>query len=317
MYKVYITYPFPEEWLSKLKGKVAIEMKPKNQYLSDNELGDRLKDKHGAIVLLADKIDKAVINKAKNLKVISNCAVGYDNIDIDTAKKKGIIVTNTPDILTNSTAELTVTLILTLIRRIIEANEFLKHGRFTGWEPDLLLGYELRGSLVGILGIGRIGSEVAKKLHALGCDIVYYDKIKNKGLEKEIGAKKKDLKWILKNADIISIHLPLVEETHHLIDDKEFSLMKESSFLINTGRGPIINEASLADALRLGKIGGAALDVFEYEPGVNSHLIRLKNVVITPHIGSATFNARKGMTEIACENLLAVLEGKEPLYRVV
>jgi glyoxylate reductase len=317
MYEVYITYPFPEDWLSSLKGKVNMEVKPKNQYLSGNELGERLKDKHGAIVLLADKIDKEVINKAKNLKVISNCAVGYDNIDIDAAKKKGIIVTNTPNILTNATAELTVTLILTLIRRIIESNEFLKQGKFTGWEPDLLLGYELRGSLVGILGVGRIGSEVAKKLHALGCVIVYYDKIKNNELEKEIGAKKKDLTWILKNADIISIHLPLIKETHHLIDDKELSLMKESTFLINTGRGSIINEASLADALRLDKIGGAALDVFEYEPGVNSHLLRLKNVVITPHIGSATFHARKGMTEIACKNLLAGLEGKEPLYRVV
>lgn len=317
MYKVYLTYPFPEEWLSLLNGKVKMEVKPKNQYLSSSELGERLKDKDGAIVLLADKIDKTVINKSKNLKIISNCAVGYDNIDIDTAKKKGIIVTNTPDILTNATAELTVTLILTLIRRIIESNEFLKQGRFTGWEPDLFLGYELKGSLVGILGVGRIGSEVAKKLYAFGSDIVYYDKIKNKELEREIEAKKKDLKWILQHADIISIHLPLTKETHHIIDDKELSLMKETSFLINTGRGPIINEASLAEALRLDKIGGAALDVFEYEPGVNSHLLRLKNVVITPHIGSATFHARKGMTEIACKNLLAVLEGKEPLYRVV
>ncbi len=294
-----------------------MEVQPKNQFLSGSELGDKLKGKDGAIVLLTDTIDKEVLDKAKRLKVISNYAVGYDNIDIEEAKKRGIIVTNTPDILTNATAELTVSLIFSLIRRIIESNEFLRQGKFTGWEPDLLLGYELKGRLVGILGVGRIGSEVSRKLHALGAEIVYYDSLKKKELEKETKAKKKDLKWILKNADIISIHIPLTEETYHLIDEEELSMMKDSAFLINTGRGPIINEAALADALRLGRIGGAALDVFEYEPGINPHLLHLKNVVATPHIGSATYRARKGMAEIACMNLLAALEGKEPPYRVV
>jgi len=317
MHKIYVTYPFPDGWLSLLNGKVEIEVQPKNQFLSSNELGERLKNKDGAIVLLSDKIDKTVLNKAKNLKVISNYAVGHDNIDINEAKKRGIIVTNTPDILTNATAELTVCLIFTLIRRIIESREFLRLGKFTGWEPDLLLGYELKGKLVGILGVGRIGTEVSRKLHALGTEIVYYDSSKKKEFEKETEAKKKDLKWILNNADIISIHLPLTKDTHHLIDEKELSLMKETAFLINTGRGSIINESALADALRLGKIGGAALDVFEHEPGVNPHLLRLKNVVVTPHIGSATYRARKGMAEIACKNLLAALEGEEPLYRVV
>ncbi|MCK4572194.1 D-glycerate dehydrogenase [candidate division WOR-3 bacterium] len=317
MHKIYVTYPFPDGWLSLLNGKVEIEVQPKNQFLSSNELGERLKNKDGAIVLLSDKIDKTVLNKAKILKVISNYAVGHDNIDINEAKKRGIIVTNTPDILTNATAELTVCLIFTLIRRIIESSEFLRLSKFTGWEPDLLLGYELKGKLVGILGVGRIGTEVSRKLHALGAEIVYYDSSKKKEFEKETEAKKKDLKWILNNADIISIHLPLTKDTHHLIDDKELSLMKETAFLINTGRGSIINESALADALRLGKIGGAALDVFEHEPGVNPHLLRLKNVVVTPHIGSATYRARKGMAEIACKNLLAALEGEEPLYRVV
>ncbi len=294
-----------------------MEVQPKNQLLSGSELGDKLKDKDGAIVLLTDTIDKEVLDKAKRLKIISNYAVGYDNIDIKEAKKRGIIVTNTPDILTNATAELTVSLIFSLIRRIIESNEFLRQGKFTGWEPDLLLGYELKGRLVGILGVGRIGSEVSRKLHALGAEIVYYDSLKKKELEKETEAKKKDLKWILKNADIISIHIPLTEETYHLIDEEELSMMKDSAFLINTGRGPIINEAALADALRLVRIGGAALDVFEYEPGINPHLLHLKNVVATPHIGSATYRARKGMAEIACMNLLAALEGKEPPYQVV
>jgi len=294
-----------------------MEVQPKNQFLSGSEPRDKLKDKDGAIVLLTDTIDKEVLDKAKRLKVISNYAVGYDNIDIEEAKKRGIIVTNTPDILTNATAELTVSLIFSLIRRIIESNEFLRQGKFTGWEPDLLLGYELKGRLVGILGVGRIGSEVSRKLHALGAEIVYYDSLKKKELEKETEAEKKDLKWILKNADIISIHIPLTEETYHLIDEEELSMMKDSAFLINTGRGSIINEAALADALRLGRIGGAALDVFEYEPGINPHLLHLKNVVATPHIGSATYRARKGMAEIACMNLLAALEGKEPPYRVV
>ncbi len=316
MYKIYVTYPFPEGWLSLLEGKVEMEVQPKNQFLSSSQLGKRLKNKDGAIVLLADKIDKEVLDNAKKLKVISNYAVGYDNIDIEEAKRRGIIVTNTPDILTNATAELTIGLIFTLIRRIIESTEFLRQGKFTGWEPDLLLGYELKGRLVGILGVGRIGSEVTRKLHALGAEVVYYDLSKNEKLEKDTGAKKKEFKWILQNADIISIHLPLTEETHHLINEEELSLTKDTVFLINTGRGPIVNETALADALRSGKLGGAALDVFEHEPGVNPHLLRLKNVVATPHIGSATYRARKGMAEIACKNLLVALEGKDPLYRV-
>lgn len=317
MHKIYITYPFPEGWLSSLEGKVEMEVQLKNQFLSSSEMGERLKDKDGAIVLLANKIDKEVLDKANNLKVISNYAVGYDNIDIKEAKKRGIIVTNTPDILTNATAELTLGLIFTLIRRIIESGEFLRQGKFTGWEPDLLLGYELKNRLVGILGAGRIGSAVAEKLYALGAKIVYCDSSRKEELEKGTGAKKKDHKWILKNADIISIHLPLNEETYHFIGQKELSMMKNTAFLINTGRGPIIDETALAEALRIGKLGGAALDVFEYEPGVNPHLLRLRNVVVTPHIASATYRARKGMAKIACENLLAALEGKEPQYRIV
>ncbi|MEA1913494.1 MAG: D-glycerate dehydrogenase [candidate division WOR-3 bacterium] len=316
MFRVYVTYPFPEGWLSLLEGKVILEVQSKKQFLSSGELGERLKDKDGAIVLLSNKIDKEVLDKAPKLKVISNYAVGYDNIDIKEAKKRGIIVTNTPDILTNATAELTVALIFTLIRRIIESNEFLQDGKFTGWEPDLLLGFELKNSLVGILGAGRIGSAVARKLHSLGAEIVYYERLRKKDLEEEIGARKKELKWILENANIISIHLPLTKETHHLIDEEEISLMKKDAFLINTGRGPIINEAALADAIREGELRGAAIDVFEHEPGINPHLLRLKNVVATPHIGSATYKARKGMAEIACKNLLAALQGKEPPYRV-
>ncbi|MCK4421898.1 D-glycerate dehydrogenase [candidate division WOR-3 bacterium] len=316
MDKIFVTYPFPEGWLSLLEGKVKIEIKSEDEFLSREELAEKLKDKDGAIVLLGDIIDKGVLEKARKLKVISNYAVGYDNIDIEEARKRGIIVTNTPDVLTNATAELTVSLIFAVIRRILESNEFLHQGNFTGWEPDLLLGYELKDSLVGILGAGRIGSVVAGKLYALGAKIVYYDASKNEDLEKETKAEKEGLKWILQNADIISIHLPLTQKTHHLIDEKELSMMKDNAFLINTGRGAIINEASLAETLRTGKLGGVALDVFENEPGINTHLLRMENVVLTPHIGSATYKARKAMAEIACRNLLAALKGEEPPNRV-
>lgn len=294
-----------------------LEIKPKDKKLSGMELGDKLKGKDGVIAMLSDRFDKEVLDRATNLKVISNYAVGYDNIDIKEANKRGIVVTNTPDVLTNATAELTIALIFNLIRRVSEAEELIRGKKFTGWEPDLLLGYELKGSLVGVLGAGRIGSEVARKLHYLGANIVYNSRSKKGELERETGAGKKSLKWIFKNADLISIHLPLTDKTYHLIDEEEISMMKENAFLINTGRGSIVNEAALADALRLDKIAGAALDVFEYEPGVNPHLIKLKNVITTPHIGSATRKARKSMAEIACQNLLDVLEGREPEYRVV
>lgn len=317
MDKVYVSYNFPEGWLSLLEDKVEIEVKPENQYLSRSELAERLKDKQGAIILLGDTIDAEVFDVAKELKVISNYAVGYDNIDIEEAKKRGIMVTNTPEVLTNATAELTISLIFAVTRRILEASEFLHQGKFTGWEPDLMLGYELKDSLVGILGMGRIGSAVARKLYSLGANIVYYDNQKKEELEKEIKAQKKELSWIFENCDIMCIHLPLTEETYHLIDEDELKMMKEDAFIINTGRGPIINEAALAERLRMGHLGGAALDVFENEPGVNTHLLRLKNVVVTPHIGSATYKARKKMAEIACRNLLAGLNGEEPEYRVV
>lgn len=317
MDKIYVTYPFPDGWLSMLEGKVDIEYKNKNQFLSDRELAERLKYKDGAIVLLSDEINKNVLEECENLKVIANYAVGYDNIDLEEAKKRNIVVTNTPDILTNATAEFTIALIFTITRRIIESSDFLEDGNFTGWEPDLLLGKELAGSLVGILGAGRIGSTVAKKLSALGAKIVYYNRSKNEEIEKEIGAEKKELYWILKNADIVSIHLPLTEETHHLIDTEELAMMKKDAYLINTGRGAVINEGALADHLRRKNIAGAAIDVFEHEPGVNTHLLRLSNAVTTPHIGSATYRARKGMAEIACRNLLAALNGEKPPNRVI
>lgn len=314
--KVFVTYPFPEEWIKELTENFKTIIFKEKRKPEKNELIENIKDADGILCLLRDKIDEEIILNAKKLKVISNYAAGFDNIDVNFASRRGIIVTNTPDVLTNATAELALAILLAVIRKIVVSDRYVREGSFTGWDSVLFLGYEIKDSTVGIIGTGRIGTEFGKKIIALGGNVIYYDLRENDELNK-LGARKVSKEEILKKSDYISIHLPLTKETYHFIGEKEIKLIKKTGFIVNTGRGPIIDEFALAEAIKNKEIAGAALDVFEFEPGITTELLKSDNVVLTPHIGSATFKTRKRMAEVAVKNLKNVLEGKEPLYRVV
>jgi len=311
MNKVFITRFLPDDWLTPLKGVVEYKVSNENLPLPQEALMKELKWADGAITMLSDKIDKKILENTPNLKIIANYAVGYDNIDIDTATKRGILITNTPDVLTNATAELTLTLMFSIGRRIIESDRFTREGRYEGWYPTLFLGKEFQGKTVGIIGAGRIGLAVAKKCKALGMNIIYYSRRIKQDMEL-LDAEFLPFDEVLKRADIISIHLPLNQETHHLFNKEKLGLMKKDAILINTGRGPIIDESALVEILKDKNIYGAGLDVYEYEPGITRELLSLPNVVLTPHIGSATYETRKNMAVLAAQNISAFFKEKMP-----
>jgi len=225
-------------------------------------------------------------------------------------------VTNTPDVLTNATADLAFALLLACARRIVEADEFTRKGKFKIWQSDLMLGKELNGHTVGIIGAGRIGQAFGRRSKGFGMKILYFDKKRIPEFEKETGAKFSTLNQLLKKSDFISIHTPLTKETYHLIDKKEFEMMKDGAILINTARGEIINEKELVNALKSGKLFSAGLDVYEFEPKITKDLLKMKNVVLLPHIGSATFETRTKMAELAAKNIVNVLRGKKPITPV-
>lgn len=268
---------------------------------------------------VTDPITSTEINNfPTSLKVISNCAVGYNNISINTCQEKNIIVTNTPGVLTNATADLTFALLLALSRRLLEGHKMIIENNFHGWEPDMLLGTELSGKTLGIIGLGRIGLAVAKRAKAFGMDIIYYNRnIRSAELDEKENIYYQPFEELLKSADFISIHTSLNDYSKHLITEKELKLMKKTSFIINTSRGECIKEFDLVEALKNKEIAGAALDVFEFEPKITEALKFFDNVILTPHIGSATFETRGKMVEIACQNLINVALDKEPISRVV
>lgn len=264
----------------------------------------------GIISLLTDKIDKEQIDQFRNCKVIANYAVGFNNIDVDYAKEKGITVTNTPNILTDATADLAMSLILSCARNLVEADRFVKEGKFEGWKPKLLLGIELRGKTIGIIGAGRIGSETVKRAKAFGMNVIYYSSRENKNLEKDTNAKKVSLDYLMENSEVISVHLPLTDKTHHLLNEEKLNLMKPSAIFVNTARGEIVDEKVLIEMLKKKKIFSAGFDVYENEPEINKELFQLNNVILLPHLGSATFDARNKMAELAAQNVVNVLSGK-------
>jgi len=265
----------------------------------------------GLVTFLTDRITPRVLDNLTHLRIIANCAVGYDNIDVDYATQKGIMVTNTPDVLTNAVAEYTWGLILALVRHIPAADRFTRAGKFNGWQLDLFLGDELAGKTLGIVGAGRIGTAVGLKAPGFQMSLLYYDKQRNVKLE-SIGARSCNLHELLQASDIVTLHLPLTRETYHIIGEAELSLMKPTAYLINTARGPIIDEHALINCLTTNCIKGAALDVYEYEPYVPEVLRKLSNVLLLPHIGSATYKARQLMSHATVTNLIAGLEGKIP-----
>lgn len=285
----------------------------------DNDVMDRsillskIKDKAGLISMLDDKIDEEVIDSAPRLKVISNYAVGYNNIDVKYAISKEIFVTNTPGVLTETTADLTWALILSTCRLIPQADNFVRRGEFKGWGPLLFLGKDIYGKTLGIIGFGRIGRSVARRATGFNMKLLYWDKIKlSEKEEKEIGIEFREIEALLKESDFVTVHLPLTPETRHLLNRERLSLMKRDSILINTARGPIVEEKALADLLEQGKIWGAGLDVYENEPEIESKLLNNPRVVLLPHIGSASYETRKRMGLMAVDGLLKGLKGEIP-----
>jgi len=315
--KVFITAIIPEV-ATKILEENGIEVIQNKSYLpiDKKKFLNRAKNCDGILCLLSNKIDKEIIDGLPKVKVIANYAVGFNNIDVDYATQKKIWVTNTPDVLTNATADLAFALLLACARRIVEADEFTRKGKFKIWQSDLMLGKELNGHTVGIIGAGRIGQAFGRRSKGFGMKILYFDKKRIPEFEKETGAKFSTLNQLLKKSDFISIHTPLTKETYHLIDKKEFEMMKDGAILINTARGEIINEKELVNALKSGKLFSAGLDVYEFEPKITKDLLKMKNVVLLPHIGSATFETRTKMAELAAKNIVNVLRGKKPITPV-
>lgn len=314
--KVLLTHPLLEEAMDYLAAQVDLELATKEMLLPREEIMARITDKDGLLSFLTDTIDREVIDRAPRLKIISNCAVGVNNIDVPYARSKGILVTNTPDVLTEATADLTMALILSVTRRIVEADAFTRQGLFRGWQIDLFLGQELSGRTLGLIGFGRIGRAVARRARAFGLKLIYHDPNRFASEENEFQAGYRELDELLSEADIISIHASLNPTTYHLISAEKFKLMKKTAILINVARGPIVEEKALVEALEKGQIWGAGLDVYEHEPEIEPRLLRLKNVVLLPHIGSATYETRKKMCFLAIDNLLRGLRGEKPAHRV-
>ncbi len=322
MSKIYITRKIPEAGIELLEsaGHEVIVSK-KDGVLVREELLSALREHNpdAVIPLLTDKIDGEVFDAAPNAKVFATYSVGYGHIDLDTAKGRGVTITNTPGVLTDSVAEYAVSMICAIAKRIPEGDIFTKNGEYQGWAPTLLLGSDLKGKTLGVLGAGRIGSRVAEIMsNGFGMNIVYYDIKENDFVSKHLGGEfKASPDSVLSEADVVTVHVPLLESTRHLLNAERLAMMKPSAYLVNTSRGPVIDEAALVEVLKSKSIKGAALDVFEDEPMLAEGLTSLKNVILTPHIASATEETRGKMSTMAAENVIAVLGGNTPPNQVV
>ncbi len=310
--KIFVTRKIPIQGLNLLDRNHELEINPYDRVLSKQEIIKGLKNKDGLVCLLTDVIDKEVINSEPKLKIISNYAVGYDNIDVKTATKRKIIVTNTPNVLTDTTAEMAWALLFSVARRIVEADKFTRQGKFKGWAPLLMHGRDITAKTLGVIGTGRIGTAFALKSKGFKMNVLYYDNLRNRKLEDELSAKKVELDRLLKESDFISVHLPYLHDTHHLISERQLKMMGKTTILINTSRGPIVDEQALVKALKNNWIFGAGLDVYEHEPEINKELLKLENVVLQPHSASATAETRTKMAIIVAENMINGLKGKIP-----
>jgi glyoxylate reductase len=303
-FTVVLTAEFPAIATELLAPHFDVIAHPTEHGRSEEDLITILAEADAAITLLQDPVTRRVLEANPNLRCVSNFAVGYNNVDVEAARELGVVVTNTPGVLTEATADLTLALILAVTRRIVEGDDEVRTRQRCEWEPLKLLGASLQGKRLGIIGLGRIGSAVATRARAFGMEII--------GVRRD-----EPLDELLATSDIVSIHAPLTRETHHLLNAATLARMKPGSYVINTARGALVDEDALCDALESGHLRGAGLDVYEFEPEVNPRLLGMKNVVILPHIGSATEEARNAMARIAATNVLLFLRGKEPLHRVV
>lgn len=312
--KVYVTRLLPERGLNKIMRNFEAEVwhdygpPPKSVIL------EKARDVDGLVSLLSDQIDAEVFDAAPRLRIVAQMAVGFDNIDVKEATRRGICVTNTPEVLTETTADFAWALLMAVARRVVEADRYVRSGQWkVSWHPSMMLGRDIHGATLGIIGAGRIGAALARRARGFDMKILYYDVTPRPSLEKELGARRVDLETLFRESDFVSVHVPLTKETHHLVDASKLSLMKKTAYLINTSRGPTVDEKALYDALREGRIAGAALDVFEQEPTPTSNpLLTLENVVVAPHISSASHETRSRMAEMAADNLIAYFQGKTP-----
>lgn len=316
MHKIYVTRRIPETGITMLKEKgYEVDVSTKDGVLTKAELVSALSKKpyDAVLSLLTDAIDADVFDAVPSAKIFANYAVGFNNIDLEAAKMRNIIVSNTPDVLTHTVAEHAFALLLALSSRVVEGDRFTRAGKYVGWDPLLFLGTDIRGKVMGILGAGRIGQDLARQAFGgFEMKVIYYDVRRNEEIENKYGAIFYETpEEVLKEADFVSIHVPLLPSTKHLINAERLRMMKKTAYLINTSRGPVIDEAALVEALKEGVIAGAGLDVFENEPALAPGLADLENVVITPHIASATVETREKMSEVAATNIIAVLEGRE------
>jgi glyoxylate reductase len=312
-----ISHSLPDGWLDLLENRCRMIIGPQDANELSEELESYLPETEGLLTLLTIDVNESLLSKAPKLKVVSNMAVGFDNVDLEACTQRGIPVGNTPGVLTDGTADLTMAIMLASARRIIEANLDARQGKWKTWSPTGWLGKDLRGATLGIIGLGQIGSAVAERAIGFGMKIIFSDPDPNPEKAERLKAKRVSFETLLQDSDFISLHIPLTPETHHLISEEALKRMKPTSLLINTSRGPIVDSNALIKALKDNWIAGAALDVTEPEPLPPNHrLFELPNCLIVPHIGSATWNTRRMMAERACENLIAGLEGRHLPYCV-
>ena len=311
--KIFVTRRIPGKAFEKLQEAGEVITNPHDRPITLEELIVGIREADALLCLLNDHIDSRVMDAAPNLKVISNYAVGFDNIDVAAATQRGIVVANTPsDEVSESVAEFTWALLLALSRRVVEGDEYGRKGAYRGWEPDIFLGRDIYKKTLGIIGLGRIGTMVARRAKGFGMRVLYTKREPDEQAEKELGVEFVDMDSLLARSDLVTLHVPLTSETRHLISTDGLSKMRPNAFLVNTSRGGVVDEHALVAALKTGKIAGAALDVHENEPEMNPEMILMENVILTPHIASATVEVREKMTEQAVDVIVRTLKGEKP-----
>jgi glyoxylate reductase len=316
MKKVLVTREIPRAAIELLEKHFEVKLNPEDRPMTKEELYRDAKQCDAVLTQLTDKIDGEFFDECPNIKICANYAVGYDNFDVIAAKDRNVVLTNTPDVLSETTAELAWALLMSVSRRIVEADNYLRDGNWKQFKPTLLLGQDLYGKTLGILGAGRIGKAFVKKSLGYDMDVIYHNRSRDELFEKKYGARWVSKQELYEKSDVLSIHVPLTKETYHMVDKQAFKEMKPNTILINTSRGSVVDQEALINALENKLIWGAGLDVFEEEPMVPKKLLAMEQVVLTPHIGSASRETRTDMGILAARNIIEVLEGREPLTQV-
>jgi glyoxylate reductase len=311
--KIYVTRRIPESGIKLLQETCDVEIWDSDDVVPRDTFLGAIADKDAVLCLLTEKIDAETLDVAKNVKIFANMAVGFDNIDVEECTKRGVMASNTPGVLTDTTADFAFTLLMAAARRIRESHEFVHAGKWETWGPLLLMGQDIHHATLGLIGLGRIGAEMARRGQGFSMRVLYNDVVRREDLEQELGLEYADFETVLKESDFVSVHVPYLPSTHHLIGAEQLEIMKQSAVLINTARGPIVDPGALYTALKSGQIWAAGLDVTDPEPiPMDDPLLTLDNCLIAPHIASASFNTRRDMSELAANNILAALSGERP-----